>query len=187
MFLKILIAFLIAVSLVAVVISLQPAQYRVVRTASFEAPPSATYNLISDFHNWSEWSPWAKLDPDMKQAFEGPRAGVGASYTWSGNKVAGEGSMTIVEAIPDERLAIQLAFTKPFASASKITFSLRPEGSGTSVEWAMDGESTFATKAIQVFASMDKMVGLDFEKGLAKLRPLAEEAARKQAKPALSH
>lgn len=148
MLLKILIAFVIAVALVAVVISVQPASYRVVRTATIAAPPSTIYPLISDFHNWNAWSPWTKLDPNMKQTFEGAPSGVGASYRWAGNSAAGEGSMAISEAVTNERVVIQLAFLKPFPSTSKITFTLRPEGSGTAVEWAMDGESSFASKAI---------------------------------------
>lgn len=180
MLLKISIALVIAVGLVAVVISMQPASYRVVRTATITAPPAAIYTLISDFHNWNAWSPWAKLDPAMKQTFEGAPSGTGARYLWAGNSAAGEGSMAISEAVANQRVVIQLAFLKPFPSASTITFSLRPEGSGTAVEWAMDGESTFASKAIQLFSSMDKMVGPDFEKGLAQLKSLAELAATQQ-------
>jgi len=174
MLLKILIALVIAVALVAVVISMQPASYRVVRTTTIAATPAAIYARISDFHNWDAWSPWAKLDPHMKQTFEGAPSGTGARYLWAGNSAAGEGSMAISEAVVNERVVIQLAFLKPFPSASKITFSLRPEGSGTSVEWAMDGDSTFASKAIQLFSSMDKMVGPDFERGLAQLKSISK-------------
>lgn len=182
MLLKIFLSLLIAVALVAGVISMRPASYRVVRTTTIAAPPSAIYTKISDFHNWNAWSPWARLDPNMKQTFEGAPSGVGASYRWAGNNLAGEGSMAISDAVVNERVVIQLAFLKPFPSTSKITLSLRPEGSGTAVEWAMDGESTFASKAIQLFSSMDKMVGPDFEKGLAQMKSLAELAAKQQAR-----
>ncbi len=177
MILKLLIALLIAVGLVAVAISLQPAEYKVVRTATLNAPPSAVYNQISDFHNWNAWSPWAKLDPNMAQSFEGAASGVGAKYRWVGNSEAGAGSMEIDEVAPGQRVSIKLEFLKPFPSSSRIIFTLQPEGSGTKVEWAMVGASTFASKAISLFSSMDKMVGPDFEKGLAQLRSATEAAA----------
>ncbi len=151
MLLKIFIALVIAVALVAVVISMQPASYRVVRTTTIAAPPAAIYARISDFHNWNAWSPWAKLDPDMKQTFEGAPSGTGARYLWAGNSAAGEGSMAISEAVVNERVVIQLAFLKPFPSASKITFSLRPEGSGTSVEWAMTGTAPLPARQFSYF------------------------------------
>lgn len=179
MFTKVLLALLIAVALVALVISMQPATYRVVRSATMDAPPAVVYDLISDFHNWNAWSPWAKLDPSMKQTFEGPRSGAGASYSWSGNKDAGEGRMAITEAVPNQRLTLDLAFVKPFASTITIRFALHPEGSGTSVLWAMDGNSSFASKAMGLFYGMDKIIGPDFEKGLAQLKAQAEGAAKR--------
>jgi len=184
MFLKIVLALLIAVAFVAVLISIQPAQYKVTRSTTIAAPPSTVYNLIADFHHWNDWSPWAKLDPNMKQSFVGPDSGLGAAYAWQGNSQAGEGRMTISEVVPNERVVIFLEFLKPFASNSYVTFTLRPEGPNTSVLWSMDGESTFASKAIQLFSSMDKMVGPDFEKGLAQMKALAEQSVKP---PAMAH
>ena len=181
MFLKIALALLIAVALVAVLISIQPAQYKVTRRTTIAAPPAVIYNLVSDFHRWNDWSPWAKLDPNMKQRFVGPESGLGAAYSWQGNSDAGEGRMTISEVVPNERVVIFLEFLKPFASSSYTTFTLRPEGANTSVLWSMEGDSTFASKAIQLFSSMDKMVGPDFEKGLAQLKTVAEQNAHQPA------
>jgi len=143
-----------------------------------EAPPAVVYNLISDFHNWNAWSPWARLDPNMKQTFEGPPSGTGAKYSWAGNKDAGEGRMTIAEAVPNNGVRIDMSFLKPFPSTSTIHFTLRPEGSGTSVQWAMEGNNNFTLKAMGLFYGMDKMVGPDFEKGLAQMKAESERAAR---------
>ncbi len=180
MLLKILLALVIAVSLAGVLISVQPAQYTVVRSVKVAAPPATVYKLVSDFHNWNGWSPWAKIDPKMNQQFAGPPSGLGAAYSWQGNSDAGEGRMTISEVVPHEKVVIFLEFLKPFAAESYTRFNLRPEGAATDVTWTMDGKSTFATKAIQLFSSMDKMVGPDFEKGLAQLKTLAETSGPHQ-------
>jgi len=179
MFIKVLLALLIAVASVALLISLQPATYRVVRSTRMEAPPAIVYDLISDFHNWNVWSPWARLDPNMKQSFEGARSGAGAVYRWSGNNDAGEGRTQITEAIPNERLKLDLAFLKPFPSTSTLVFTVHPEGSGTAVLWEMEGNNNFASKAMGLFYGMDKMIGPDFERGLAQMKAQAEAAAKR--------
>ena len=51
---------------------------------------------------------------------------------------------------------------------------LAPDGAGTKVTWAMDGPTNFMSKFMCIFVSMDKMVGGDFEKGLASLKRIAE-------------
>jgi uncharacterized protein YndB with AHSA1/START domain len=185
MFLKLVLAASVAVALVCAVIAMQPGQYTVARSTTVAAPPAPIYELVSDFHHWNAWSPWAKLDPAMQEQYSGPPSGVGAGYSWQGNSKAGEGRMTIREAVPNEKVVLFLEFLKPFPSSSDMTLSLQPEGQNTRVNWTMTGEATFATKAIQLFSSLDKMVGPDFEKGLAQLKREAEAAAHVQ--PAASH
>lgn len=183
MFLKLLLALGTALALVALVISLQPATYNVSRSATIEAPPAVIYELVSDFHNWNAWSPWAKLDPNIKQTYEGAQAGTGAVYRWAGDQNAGEGLMRITEAVPGERVALDLEFLKPFPSSGKIRFRLHPQGSGTSVIWAMEGKTTFASKALNLFYGMEKLVAPDFEKGLAQLKKEAEARAKQKGNP----
>ncbi len=155
----------------------QPAQYRVERRISVSADPTAVFACINDFHRWDEWSPWAKIDPAMKQSFEGASAGQGAIYRWAGNDDVGEGSMTILESAPPSRIAIRLEFLKPFASTSRTTFQIRPDGASTQVEWAMEGENDFMGKLFSlVTGGMDKAIGPDFERGLAKLKVAAERS-----------
>jgi Polyketide cyclase / dehydrase and lipid transport len=178
-FKKILLAFLISVAIVLGLVIVQPSTYTVTRSATIAAPPPVVFAAINDFHNWQGWSPWAKLDPGMKQTYSGPPAGVGAEYRWSGNASAGEGSMTIIESAPNERVGIQLAFTRTYASSSVISFGIQPGGAGSVVTWNMTGQNNFALKALSLFSSMDKMVGPDFERGLAQLKSGAEAAAQK--------
>ena len=172
---KILLALLAIVALLALVIAMRPAQFRIVRSTTVAAPLSTVFPLINDFQKWDAWSPWAKLDPAMKKTIEGPSAGVGSIYTWSGNSDVGEGRMTILESDPDQRVRIKLEFIKPFAATNMTEFTLKPEGSGTLVNWEMTGENNFLSKAFDLFMNMDKTVGADFEKGLAQLKSVAEQ------------
>ena len=153
-----------------------PDDFRVQRSAVVDAPADAVFPLINNFHEWPKWSPWEKIDPNLKRTYEGPDAGPGATYAWVGNGDVGEGKMTIQESKPDELIAIKLEFFKPFAGICPTTFKLEPSDSGTKVTWTMNGKNNFIAKAISVFINMDKMIGQNFEDGLAKM----SEAARSQ-------
>jgi uncharacterized protein YndB with AHSA1/START domain len=179
MFKKALLAFVIVAGILLVLIARQPATYEVTRSTTIAAPPAVVFSYVNDFHKWEGWSPWAKIDPAMKQTYEGAAAGTGAVYKWSGNDKAGEGMMTIADSRPNERVGIDLAFTRPYASTCVIAVGIRPEGSGSAVAWTMTGRNNFALKAVSLFSSMDKMVGPDFERGLAQLKTLAESSGSK--------
>jgi uncharacterized protein YndB with AHSA1/START domain len=153
-----------------------PDTYTVERTVHVQAPATAVYERIADFHRWPAWSPYEGLDPSMTRSYSGAESGVGAAYDWSGNLKAGTGRMEIVEAVPDERVVIDLAFTKPFRSESKATFRIDGNGDagGTTVTWSMTGPVTRTTRVMGVFRSMDKLMGPAFEKGLTGLKADAE-------------
>lgn len=178
---KILIAVLAVVAALVVVVAMQPSTYNVSRTTSIGAPPATVFALANDFHQWDAWSPWAKLDPAIKTSYEGPSAGAGAVYTWVGNDKVGEGRMTLLESKPNELVRIKLEFLKPFASTSTTEFTFGGgEGELTGVTWSMTGDNNFMAKAACLFmGGMDKMIGPDFEKGLAQMKTTAEAAARK--------
>jgi hypothetical protein len=149
------------------------ASYSVERTITVKAPPSRVHELIDDFHHWTSWSPWEDLDPALERTYSGPDQGVGAYYAWVGNKKAGAGSMEITGSRPEE-IVIALAFLKPFKSTSTILFELVPAGDATDVTWRMTGEQTGLMAVFGRFMKMDKLVGPDFEKGLARLKTAAE-------------
>lgn len=184
---KIGLGVLIAVVLFLGFVAMQPGQFRVSRTASIAAPPAAVYAQLADFHKWADWSPWEKLDPAMKKSFSGADAAPGATYAWVGNDKVGEGRMTLVSAAPPNELTIQLEFIKPFASTSTTVFQLARKGAATEVVWAMEGKNNFVAKAFCLFMDMDKMVGTDFEKGLAQLKTVAEATPAPIAIPAVAH
>jgi uncharacterized protein YndB with AHSA1/START domain len=148
--------------------------YRVERTIDIAAPAESIFGYLVDFHRWTAWSPWEDLDPNLTRWYTGAESGVGAIYEWAGLRKAGQGRMEIREVSAPSAVTIQLDFLKPFKSSSTASFALVPAGDGTRVTWSMVGRKTLMTKAMGVFMSMDKMVGPDFEKGLARLKTLAE-------------
>ena len=178
MLVKILLAIAVIVVVLTVIVALQPAEFRVVRSATISAPSPAVFGQVNDFHKWEAWNPWAKIDPAMKQGYEGALAGVGAIYTWAGNNEVGEGRMTITESRPSELIRIKLEFFKPIAGNSIAEFTFKPEGNQTAVTWSMAGENNFMAKAIHLIMNMDKMVGGQFEKGLAQMKSVAEAAGK---------
>lgn len=162
------------VGLFVIVVAMQPADFRVTRTAKMAAPPSAVFVQVNDYHNWDAWSPWAKLDPNAKVTFEGPSSGTGAKFSWSGNDKVGEGRQTIVESKPDELVRINLEFFKPFKGTSTAEFTFKPENDRTLVTWSMFGKNDFFGKAISLFMDCDKMIGGQFEEGLASMKKIVE-------------
>jgi hypothetical protein len=176
---KILIAIGVIVVVFLIVVALQPAEFRVVRSANMSAPPAVVFAQVNDFHKWEAWSPWEKLDPALKRTYEGPSAGTGAIYRWVGNNKVGEGSMTITESRSSDLIRIKLEFLKPFASTADTEFTFKPEGNQTAVTWSMAGKNNFMAKAMCLFMNMGKMVGGQFEQGLAQMKSLVETAAAK--------
>jgi hypothetical protein len=115
----------------------------------------------------------------MKTSFEGPPAGVGAIYTWSGNHEVGEGRSTIIESRPNERVRIKLEFVRPFSGTSTADFTFRPEGDRTAVTWSLAGRNNFIAKAMGLVMNMDRMIGGDFETGLAQMKSVVESTPQR--------
>ena len=176
---KILIALGLIIVVFIIIVATRPADFRVTRSATIAAPAEIVFAQVNDLHRWDAWSPWAKLDPAMKQTHEGAAAGTGAIYSWAGNKEVGEGRMTITGSHPSDLIRIKLEFLKPFAAVNTTEFTFKPEGNQTAVTWSMTGTNNFMAKAFCMFMNMDKMVGGDFEKGLAHMKSVSEAEARK--------
>lgn len=174
---KILIGLAVIVLVLIAVIAMQPSDFKISRSAAIPAPPATVFAQVNELKNWEEWSPWAKLDPAMKQTYEGPAAGTGAISRWTGNNQVGEGKMTITESKLDELVRIKLDFIKPMASTSDVQFDFKPQGSETLVTWTMSGKSNFVHKAFGLFMDMDKMLGGQFDQGLAQLKTAATKKA----------
>ncbi len=176
-------------ALLALAVYLQPNRFVVRREAVIDAPPRRVFAAINDLRNWPSWSPWAKLDPNAKTHYEGPAAGPGAAFEWSGDRTVGAGRMTITDSQPGERVQLKLDMRKPFVATNDVTFFLVPDGEVTQgrwlartfgfggdsaarkthVVWSMSGDATLISRAMNIFVSRDKMIGEQFEKGLKNL------------------
>ncbi len=130
------------------------ATYQVQRTITIDSEPEQVYDKIVDLHKWAAWSPWEDMDPSMSKSYTGPDAGVGASYSWKGNRKVGEGNMTITDVTEPNRIALDLHFLKPFKAQNETMFSLDPAGAGTEVTWTMTGTHSILSRIMSVFVSM---------------------------------
>jgi uncharacterized protein YndB with AHSA1/START domain len=171
-----IIAIIVAVAIIGLLVyaATKPDTFRVTRSTVIKAPPETIYAQLEDFHRWADWSPYEKLDPAMTRAYSGPASGVGATYGWSSKGKGGVGRMKITEAAVPSKLGLDLDFTKPFAAHNTVTFTLEPRGDGALVTWTMEGRAPYIHKLMSVCFNLDKMIGADFETGLASLKRLSE-------------
>ena len=172
--LPVVIAVLVILLFLVIFIAGRPDEFNVTRTATISAPPATVFAQVNDLRAWEAWSPWAKLDPNAKSTYEGPGAGVGSIMRWSGNKKIGEGAMTIVDSQPDRLVRFKLEFLRPFKATNTAEFTFCPEGSQTVVSWTMSGHNNAGSKMFGLLMDCEKMVGKDFDRGLANLKSVAE-------------
>lgn len=173
---QLIVVVLVIFAIVAVVAMRTPDTFRVERSIVIKASAEKVFALINDFHNFGAWSPWEKLDPNMVRTLSGSPSGTGAVYQWRGNAKAGAGRMEIIESQPSTKVRMRLDFLKPFKSTSTADYLLEPQpDSTTRVTWSMYGPSAFASKVMQVFITMDSMLGGDFETGLQQMKAAAEK------------
>jgi len=175
----VLIAAVAVVALFIIIVAMRPEDFRYTRAARIAAPPEVVFANVDDFHKWEAWSPWAKMDPNCKNSFSGPESGPGATFAWSGNNKVGEGRMTILDSRPGEVIRIKLEFFKPFKATNTAEFTFKPEGGQTQVTWSMFGKCNFMSKAVGMFMDCEKMVGAQFEQGLANLNSASQGLVNK--------
>jgi hypothetical protein len=164
---------LVIVAVVLIVPAFRPDTFRVQRSATIKAPPERIVAALADFHGWQAWSPWEKMDPAMKRSHGGPASGKGATYAWESDKV-GAGGMAITD-VTASRVALDLDFVRPFEAHNKVEFTLAPKADATELTWSMTGPVPYFFRLLHLFVDMDKMVGKDFEAGLANLKAVAEK------------
>jgi uncharacterized protein YndB with AHSA1/START domain len=171
-----IIGIVIVVLIAAVLLyaAMQPDTFRIQRSTRIKAPPEKIFAILNDFQKSMAWSPYEKKDPAMKRAFSGPASGKGSVYVFEGNGDVGAGRLEILESLPPRKVALRLDMHKPFKGSNNIEYTLEPQGDATNVTWAMHGPMPFISKVMCLFFNMDKMVGKDFEAGLANLKAITE-------------
>lgn len=165
-----------AILVILILASTKPDTFSVQRSIVVQAPAEKIFPLISDFHRWTNWSPWENRDPAMKRSFSGSESGKGAVYAWDGNRNVGSGRMEILDASPPSKIIIKLDFFKPFEGHNTAEFSMLPRSdASTNINWVMHGPAPFMHRVMQLFMNFDTMIGKDFEAGLANLKGLVEK------------
>lgn len=166
---------ILALLIVAILIyaAMRPKSFRLERSTTINASPEKIFPLINDFHAWTGWSPWENIDAELKRTYGGTPSGVGTTYGWEGKKT-GQGRMEITESHQDKNISLKLDFIKPFKANNITDFTLTPSGDQTRLTWAMHGPLSLIQRVMHIFFNMEKMVGPDFEKGLARIKALAE-------------
>jgi hypothetical protein len=164
----------VAIAIVLILAATKPDTFSVQRATTVRAPAEKIFALINDFHRWGTWSPYEARDPAMKRSYSGPANGVGAVYGWDGNNNVGAGRMEILDASAPAKIVIKLDFFRPFEGHNTAEFTMLPQGDATNVTWVMQGPASFMSKLMQVFMNLDRMIGKDFEIGLANLKRLTE-------------
>ena len=169
--------FIVAIIIIAILVmaALRPNEFSLQRSADYHASPDKIFNQLNDFKNWAKWSPWEGMDPNMQRNYSGAPSGKGAKYAWVGNKKVGEGNMEITKSTPGKSIMLDLNFLKPFKASNVTEFTIVPAGDTTKLTWEMRGPTPFMMKIMHLFMNMDKMVGKDFEKGLANLKSIVEK------------
>jgi len=165
----------VVIAVILIYAATRPDSFRVERSASINSPPEKIFPLISGFREWEAWSPWEKIDPAVKRSYSGADSGKGAMYAWQGNKDIGQGRMEILESTPSSKVVIRIDFIQPIEAHNTIEFRLENQGDATQVTQAMYGPSSFLSRVMGLFFSMDKMIGKKFEEGLANLKAIAEK------------
>lgn len=170
----ILLVLLVAIGAVLFLASKKPDEFKVTRTVTINAAPEVVFPWLNNLQNGQKWSPWVEMDPNAAYTFEGPVEGVGAIIHWEGKK-SGKGMMTITESAPNERVVSRLDFEKPMASTNTTEYAMTPdENGGTQVAWTMQGKNKLINKMMSVFMNCEKIVGDQFDKGLANLKKIVE-------------
>ena len=165
----------LAIAIVLIIAATKPNTFSVQRATLVKAPAEKIFPFINDFHQWGSWSPYEHKDPAMKRTYGGAASGKGAVYAWDGDRNVGSGRMEILDASAPAKIVIKLDFFTPFEGHNTAEFTMLPQGDATNLTWLMHGPAPFMAKIMHVFMNIDRMVGKDFEIGLANLKRLTEK------------
>jgi hypothetical protein len=163
-----------AVVLFLLFVSTRPDTFRVARSLQIKAPPEKIFPLISNLKQYNTWNPYAKKDANIKLTYSGPPEGVGAKFLFDGNKDAGKGSIEVVGSTVPSQVDMRLIMAEPFPIDNQVRYAISIKGADSEVTWSMEGSVPFVAKIAHLVMNMDKMIGADFEAGLASLKMLAE-------------
>jgi uncharacterized protein YndB with AHSA1/START domain len=175
---KIFLTLVVIVGVMFAISTALPIDYRVTRSTTIAASASEIFPHVNDFHKWKQWTPWLDDDPAATVTIEGS-PGKDATYKWSGNNKVGEGKMTLIESEPNERVKVKLEFLRRMPATADAEFTFKADGDKTIVTWTITGERDLIGRAFGSVFGMDMMIGGNFEKGLARMKAVAEGGPKK--------
>jgi hypothetical protein len=182
MVINILIGLVVVIAVFLIIVALRPVDFRVERSATISAPAALLFEQVNDHHKFAVWNPFLKLDPNVKNTYSGPDSGIGAVCSWEGNSKIGAGSATIIESKPGELVRQRMDWKRPMEGTSTVEFTFKNVGDKTVVTWAMYGKNNFMGKLVSLFMDCEKMVGPQFERGLAELGKVVTTSIASAAK-----
>jgi len=153
-----------------------PAEKTISREIVIQAPPESLFPMINHSKKMNDWMPWLESDPGVKMVFSGPDEGVGSKSEWDSPGKMGTGSAVVMESNLNQSVKTQLTYTKPIAMSQVAEVTLTPTQGGTKVTWSVECHNSFFFRLMGVLLNVDKMVGGEFEKGLNKLKLIAESS-----------
>jgi hypothetical protein len=175
MFVVAIFAMILIIAGIFIVAATKPDTFRIERSATIDTTPTKLFAFINELSRWQEWSPWEKLDPNVKRSPSGPLKGLGAIYAWEGNNKVGSGRMEIIESKSPSKVVMKLDFFKPFEAHNTAEFTLLKKGTVTEITWAMYGPQPYKNKVVGMLIDTERMVGKQFEEGLANLKNIVEK------------
>lgn len=154
-----------------------PKRTHIEREIVIDRPPAEVFAMLDSYRRFNMWSPWFARDPNAVYTYEGPSRGVGASMRWvSRQPDVGSGRQTIVESVPNKRVVTRLQFEGQ--KDARATFELTPQGQGTRLVWGFDAEHGMNPLSRWFGLFFDRLIGPDYEQGLAKLKATMERQTR---------
>lgn len=174
MWIYVLVGLVAMVGLLVIYAAFKSKDLRVSRSLMMVAPADKAFEQVNELANMNAWNPFLRVDPKAKVTYEGPASGVGSICTWDGDRNVGAGQQTIIETQPGKLVRMKLEFYRPFPGFNDVVFTFVPEGSGTVVTWTMTCQLAFVPRLVGTFVSMEKVIGGQFEKGLADMKAIIE-------------
>jgi uncharacterized protein YndB with AHSA1/START domain len=171
---KTALAFVVLIVLFLGYVSTRESSFRYERSGVINAPADKIFPYISQFRLGEKWSPYEKVDPNLKKTFKGTDGQVGSIMEFDGNMEAGSGQLELLNLVPNESVDIKLTMTKPMFAENLIQYRLTPEAGGTRFTWTMSGDGGFMTKLMTVFIDCEKMIGGQFTQGIENLKTVVE-------------
>jgi hypothetical protein len=173
---KILITLGLLLAAAVIYAALKPEDYLIKRDITINAKPEAIYTYLSNMKNADTWMPWSEIDSQIKTTYSGPADGVGSISSWDSPGQMGTGQAEVITANINQSVKVKITYTKPMQMSQDSEFLLTPDGENTKMTWSVTGKNSFVMRFMctLMFRDMDTFVGAMFERGLIKLKAMAE-------------